>query len=101
MFDPEHEFEYEQKCERIAITVTEFTGTTYYVAADGSDANTGLTVDDPFLTPQYALTGDHVQPNTRILFKQGDTFNTPHFWIWNYDGPVIVDSYEDPDDHFQ
>jgi hypothetical protein len=82
----------------ITITVTEFSGTTYYVAADGSDSNTGLTVDDPFLTPQYALTGDHMQPNTRILFKRGDTFNTPHFWIWDYDGPVIVDSYEDPDD---
>lgn len=82
----------------ITITVTTFSGTTYYVAADGSDANTGLTVEDPFLTPQHALTGAHVQPNTRILFKQGDTFNTPFFWIWDYDGPVIVDSYQDPDD---
>lgn len=82
----------------ITITVTEFSGTTYYVADDGSDAATGLTMDDPFLTPAHAITGAHMQPNTRILFKKGSTFNTSHFWVWDYDGPVIIDSYEDPRD---
>ncbi|MBT8342020.1 MAG: PKD domain-containing protein [Desulfatitalea sp.] len=88
----------ETASEDITITVLEFSGTTYYVADDGSDANSGLTMEDPFLTAQHALTGDHMQSNTRVLFKKGDTFETPFFWVGPYDGPVIVDSYEDPED---
>ena len=81
----------------IYITVNDFTGNTYYVSSNSSyasDSNDGSIVH-PFLTPKYALTGSHMQPNTRILFKQGDTFNTSFFYVWDYDGPVIIDSYFD------
>ena len=39
-----------------------------------------------------------MKPNIKILFKRGETFYTSHFWVWDYDGPVIIDSYEDPSD---
>lgn len=81
----------------ITITVTDFSGNTYYVAEDGADDNDG-SITNPFLTPEYALKGPHMQPNTRILFARGDTFYTDFFYVWEYSGPVIIDSYEDPDD---
>ena len=83
--------------EQITITVSDFTGNTYYVSSNSSyasDSNDG-SIAHPFLTPKYALTGSHMQPNTRILFKQGDTFNTSFFYVWDYDGPVIIGSYYD------
>lgn len=82
----------------LMITVLPFSGDTYYVADDGDDSNTGLTMDEPFLTPQHALTGAHMKPNTRILFKKGDIFETNYFQVAGYDGPFIIDSYYDPSD---
>lgn len=83
--------------EFVTISVQPFTGQTYYVASDGSDGNTGTTVDDPVQTIGHALL-DLTQPNTRILFRQGDTFYTSEFInATDRPGPVIVGSYEDPD----
>ncbi|MFH0975386.1 MAG: hypothetical protein V1874_06350 [Spirochaetota bacterium] len=79
------------------ITVSAFSGTTYYVAADGDDSGTGA-IDDPFQTVSHALTGSHVQNNTRILFKQGDIFNTAYVGITSSATPVIVGTYDDPSD---
>ena len=90
----------ETASEDITITVSAFIGTTYYVASaanGGSDSNPG-TIAEPFLTPEHALTGPHMQPNTMILFRRGDTFYTPHFWVWDYNGPVIIDCYGNPAD---
>jgi hypothetical protein len=82
----------------ITITVSGFSGTTYYVATAplGNDSNDGLSMDHPFLTVNHALTGSHVQNNTRILFRRGDTFNTAYVAVSSAASPVIVDSYEDP-----
>ena len=55
------------------ITVTPFSGTTYYVASTGSDTNTGTTMQSPIQTARHALL-DLAKPNTRILFRNGDVF---------------------------
>jgi hypothetical protein len=78
----------------ITITAQAFTGQTYYVAANGMDSNDGKSMGSPVLTVQHAL-GDLAKPNTRVLFRRGDTFNTPNVTSSGA-GPVIVASYEDP-----
>ncbi|UCE58726.1 MAG: PKD domain-containing protein [Phycisphaerales bacterium] len=62
------------------ITVQPFSGTTYYVRADGNDNNAG-TGDSPALAWKSltkALTAvtrnNIVQPGGRVLFRRGDTF---------------------------
>lgn len=83
--------------EEVSITVRPFSGTTYYVAEDGSNDNDGLSMDAPVQTVAYALR-TLAQPNTRILFKKGDTFYTEYVSAYERPGPVIVAAYEDPDD---
>jgi hypothetical protein len=84
----------------VTIEVSEFSGTTYYISADGSDSNDGLTEDTPFLTPVYALT-NFMAPSTKFLMRQGDTFSKSEaLTIGAYDGvtiegPVYIGSYED------
>ena len=85
----------------ITITVAEFSGTTYYVSSDGSDdisdPERGLSMSKPFLTPEFALTGPHVQPNTRILLRNGDIYTISDMIIvQNKVGPVIIGAYNDP-----
>lgn len=83
--------------EEVTINVLPFTGVTYYVAGNGSDTNTGTTMDDPIQTLAHALL-DLARPNTRILFRKGDTFYTADFiGATDRSGPVIVAGYEDPD----
>ena len=78
------------------ITVSAFSGTTYYVAANGSDSNPG-TIDLPFLTPAYALSSTHLAPNVRVLFRNGDTFTIANqVNINNETGPIIISGYSDP-----
>jgi hypothetical protein len=86
-----------QAWEEVTITVRPFSATTYYVAENGSNDNNGLSMDAPVRTVAYAL-GTLAQPNTRILFKKGDTFNTEYVSAYERPGPVIVGAYEDPDD---
>ncbi|MFH0976539.1 MAG: PKD domain-containing protein, partial [Spirochaetota bacterium] len=84
--------------EDITITVSAFSGTPYYVAAAplGSDFNDG-SMSNPFLTPNHALTGSHVQPNTRILFRNGDTFIISNqVTVSDKTGPIIIGGYSDP-----
>ncbi len=86
-----------QAWEEVNITVRQFSGTTYYVAEDGSNDNDGLSMDAPVRTVEYALR-TLAQPNTRILFKKGDTFYTQYVSAYERPGPVIVAAYEDPAD---
>jgi PKD repeat protein len=55
-----------------SIEIAEPTRRTYYVAADGNDANDGRTPDRPWhtLARVAKLTGDHIQ----VLFHRGDAF---------------------------
>lgn len=84
--------------ETVIITVTEFSGTTYYVADDGNDNdNTGTSTQSPFRTPEHALSSTILGPNVRVLFKNGDTFTTTGLIsISNETGPIIIGNYSDP-----
>lgn len=86
-----------QATEEVTITVLPFTGQTYYVAEDGSDDNDGLSMSEPVQTVGHALLELANQPNTRILFKNGDTFNTRCVDATGRPGPVIISNYQDPD----
>lgn len=72
------------------IRVAEFSGQTYYVSADGSDANDGLTPETPLLTTTKGLTA--VGTNRRILFRRGDTFHVSSVQIVA-EGPGIIGAY--------
>lgn len=59
--------------KEVEITVSEFSGTTYYVAEDGDDNNNdGLSEADPWQTANFAFS--QISSNERVLFKRGDTF---------------------------
>ncbi len=66
--------------ETVDITVSEFTGTTYYISADGSDTNDGLTMDTPWQDVYTAL-NNYDGENTRFLLRQGDTFELMILYI--------------------
>lgn len=88
----------ETASEDITITVSAFSGTTYYVAQDGSETNTGLSMDDPFPTPEQALSSSILGPNVRVLFKNGDTFTmSSSVNVSDESGPIIIGAYNDPD----
>jgi hypothetical protein len=82
----------------VAIQVTEFSGTTYYVADDGHDTNNdGLSTTAPFLTVAKGLS--MLGTNVRVLFKNGDTFTiTAQVTVSTKTGPAIVGAYSDPAD---
>ena len=81
----------------VNITVSPFSGNTYYVASTGSDSNTGLDTSHPVQTPKHALL-DLAKPNTRILFRNGDVFNLTdgNGLSLSGSGPVIISNYSDP-----
>lgn len=80
----------------INITVRDFTGITYYVAANGSDDNDG-SIEHPFATPAHALSSSILGPNVRVLFRNGDTFTiTRQITISDKTGPIIIGGYSDP-----
>jgi hypothetical protein len=86
----------------VEITVSEFSGTTYYISTDGSDANDGLTESTPLATVSYAKT-NFLDTNVQFLLRQGDTFvQDSGILIGKHGGdvvlgPVIFSSYVDPD----
>ena len=90
------------KTASVEITVSDFdeTWTTYYISADGSDSNDGLSESTAFLTPKYAFDNFTAQ-NVRFRLRQGDTFSKATDIIWGSQGgpevtgPVVIDSYED------
>ncbi|MDN5212913.1 BACON domain-containing carbohydrate-binding protein [Fulvivirgaceae bacterium BMA12] len=61
--------------KNITITVTSFNQTTYYVAADGNDANTGTSEASPLLTLSEGLR--RVSSGDRILLKNGHRIEEP------------------------
>lgn len=74
-----------------AITVTAFRGTTYFVSAEGRDANDGLTPATPFRTAARGL-AQASAPNRRILFRRGDTFPVATALV-SADGPGLIGAY--------
>ena len=73
-----------------AITVTAINGTTYYVAANGSDSNNGTSISTPFLTASKGFS--MARANVSILFRRGDTFPASPLSI-SAAGPGIVGTY--------
>ena len=73
------------------ITVSRFNGTTYYVAANGSDSNNGLTPSTPFLTVAKGMS--MIGTNRAILFRRGDTFTVNRSWAISAPGPGIIGAY--------
>lgn len=57
------------------VSVSEFTGTTYYVAADGSDSNDGRAPSTPFQSFGRGIAALNAG-GKRLLFRRGDTFPT-------------------------
>ena len=55
------------------IVIDKLTARTFYVAADGSDENDGLTPETPFRTIDKINTLKLI-PGDKVLFKKGDTF---------------------------
>ncbi|WP_339917965.1 T9SS type A sorting domain-containing protein [Yeosuana marina] len=78
--------------ETVTITVSPFSGTTYYVSATGEDANDGLSESAPWQTANYAFS--QLSANERILFKRGDTFTNVSYHFQNLSGgKMIVGAY--------
>lgn len=79
------------------ITVSAFSGTTYYVSSTGHDTNNdGLSTGAPFLTPAKGLS--MLGENIRVLFRNGDTFNiSTNPTVNAKTGPAIVSNYSDPE----
>lgn len=82
-----------RSAQETTITVLPFTGATYYVAANGLDSNPG-TIDAPWQHFSYAV-GRIKTPNTRVLFRKGDTFHT-NFVQNTAKGPIILGAYSAP-----
>ncbi|MDW3208329.1 MAG: choice-of-anchor Q domain-containing protein [Reichenbachiella sp.] len=78
--------------EEVTITVSEFSGTTYYVSNEGSDSNDGLSEVNPWATANHALA--QLAPNARVLFRRNDTFEGIDFRIRNLnEGVKILGAY--------
>jgi hypothetical protein len=73
------------------ITVSAFSGKTYYVSTDGDDNNPG-TKAQPFKTAKKAF--GQIKPNTRILFHNDQEFVVGETGL-DGDGPVIISGYND------
>ncbi len=78
----------------VEIEVLPFEGKTFYVAADGDDANAG-TMERPWQSFGHAL--GQAAPNTRILFRRGDEFPTGGVSLTDKKGPVVIGAYADPE----
>ena len=74
------------------ITVTGFSGTTYYVSSGGgNDSNDGLTPLTPWQTFGKAIS--QAAPNRRFLFNRGETFVTNNESYISQSGPGIIGAY--------
>ncbi len=74
------------------ITVGAFAGKTYYVAADGDDANRGTDPAAPLATLAKGASMVNGGPNRRLLLRRGDRFSTPGVTL-SGSGPGIVGAY--------
>ena len=76
------------------ITVSPMSGTTYYVASNGSDSNTGTSMTKPFATVAAAL--KHAGANVTVLMRRGDTFNAGSTETnISTTGPFLLGAYTD------
>ena len=68
--------------------------TTYYVAADGSDVNNGLSANTPFQS-LARINSLSLQPGDNILLRRGDTFRGTLIVAQSgtADKPIVVDAY--------
>lgn len=74
------------------ITVSAFSGTTYYVSnSGGADSNDGLSTSDPFKTFNKAMS--KIATNVRILFNRGDSWSTNSKKDISIAGPGIIGAY--------
>jgi len=69
------------------ITVQDFTGTTYYISAAGSDSSNGTSTSTPWQTVSKVFS--NLGANKRFLFKRGETFSTSGPKYINTAGPGI------------
>jgi hypothetical protein len=91
---------YDQNSELIderewQIVASEFEGREVYVAVNGDDGNSG-DIDAPIASLEHAFE-EMASPNTRIYFRNGDTFEVPSGPLIEKGGPVYVGTYSDPD----
>lgn len=77
--------------ETISITVSAFSGTTYYVSSTGNDSNDGLSPATSWETANYAI--DQLDSNTQVLFRRGDTFLNVEGSIQFLEGPLILGAF--------
>ncbi len=76
----------------VNIIVSDFSGTTYYVANTGDDANDGLSESTPWLTANFAFS--QLSPNERILFNRGEIFSNVNYHFQNLTGgKMIIGAY--------
>jgi hypothetical protein len=68
-----------------------FAGKTYYASSSGLDTNSGTSTSAPFKTFSKAMS--MLAPNTRILFKRGDTFSASSGVTINMAGPGLIGAY--------
>ena len=74
------------------IVVAPFSGTTYYVAANGSDSNKGTDPAAPFATFGRGFSAVNGGANRRLLLRRGDAFSTPGVTI-TAAGPGLIGAY--------
>lgn len=82
------------------IKVSPLGGRTWYVAADGSDANDGLSPEHPFgsLAPVNDL---ELLPGDAVYLRRGDTFNDQFMHLkgaGSAEKPIIISAYGDAAD---
>lgn len=78
------------------ITVSAFSGTTYYVASSGRDSNDGLSTTAPFATLDKAMTTALAKSGpVQILLRRGDSWNANAAYAIAKAGPGIIGAYSD------
>lgn len=78
--------------ETIDITVSAFSGTTYYVSNAGDNSNDGLSDATTWQTANFAF--DQLSPNERILFNRGEIFSNVDYHFHDLmGGKMIVGAY--------
>ncbi|GAO03669.1 PKD domain-containing protein [Anaeromyxobacter sp. PSR-1] len=76
------------------ITVSAFSGTTYYVSAAGNDSSAGTSEAAPLRTVDRAMSVALATSGpVRILFRRGDTFSISSAYGITKPGPGIIGAY--------
>lgn len=75
---------------QITVNITPASRKVIYVASNGSDSNTGLSVNSPVKT--FAKAASLAGSNTEILFRRGDTFEVGST-MWLNGSNIVVGAY--------